>query len=104
MEMLWLWLVIQAAVVGLMLLMSRKAKKGLVPESKKPRQAREESREMRELRQMRARSLNLPLSEKARPAQMNEIIGQEDGIRALRAALCGPNPQHVLIYGPPGSR
>ncbi|MEA4970821.1 MAG: S16 family serine protease [Candidatus Pelethousia sp.] len=102
MEMLWLWLVIQAAVIGLMFLMSRKARKGIAPEPKKPRQAREESREMRELRQMRARSLNLPLSEKARPAQMDEIIGQEDGIRALRAALCGPNPQHVLIYGPPG--
>src|SRR5690606_22318466 len=25
-----------------------------------------------------------------------------DGLRALRAALCGPNPQHVIIYGPPG--
>ena len=23
-------------------------------------------------------------------------------LKALRAALCGPNPQHVLIYGPPG--
>jgi adenylate kinase family enzyme len=20
----------------------------------------------------------------------------------LRAALCGPNPQHVIVYGPPG--
>lgn len=33
---------------------------------------------------------------------MNEVIGQEEGIRALRAAMCGPNPQHVIIYGPPG--
>ena len=33
---------------------------------------------------------------------LTEIIGQEKAIRALRAALCGPNPQHVLIYGPPG--
>ena len=23
-------------------------------------------------------------------------------MRALKAALCGPNPQHVIIYGPPG--
>ena len=51
---------------------------------------------------MRKRSLNTPLSEKARPAKMNEVIGQEEGIRALRAAMCGPNPQHVIIYGPPG--
>lgn len=25
-----------------------------------------------------------------------------EGDPRLRAALCGPNPQHVLIYGPPG--
>ncbi len=23
-------------------------------------------------------------------------------MKALKAALCGPNPQHVIIYGPPG--
>src|SRR5690606_12267496 len=28
--------------------------------------------------------------------------GQEEGVKALAAALCGPNPQHVIIYGPPG--
>ena len=22
--------------------------------------------------------------------------------KSLKAALCGPNPQHVIIYGPPG--
>ena len=33
---------------------------------------------------------------------MNDIIGQEKGIKALKAAICGPNPQHVIIYGPPG--
>src|SRR5699024_4541620 len=30
------------------------------------------------------------------------IIGQDEGIRSLEAALCGKNPQHVLLYGPPG--
>ena len=34
--------------------------------------------------------------------RFEDIVGQEAGIRALMAALCGPNPQHVLIYGPPG--
>jgi Lon-like ATP-dependent protease len=33
---------------------------------------------------------------------MNDIVGQKEGLKALKAALCGPNPQHVLIYGPPG--
>ena len=63
---------------------------------------RESRRELEKLRQLRAISLTEPLTERTRPAALTEIIGQEDGIRALKAALCGPNPQHVLIYGPPG--
>lgn len=43
-----------------------------------------------------------PLAEQTRHKALTEIIGQEKAIRAPRAALCGPNPQHVLIYGPPG--
>lgn len=58
--------------------------------------------ELQELRRMRNHSLNVPLSELTRPAQLSDIIGQEEGVKALRAALCGPNPQHVIIYGPPG--
>ena len=27
---------------------------------------------------------------------------KRDGLRALKAALCSANPQHVIIYGPPG--
>ena len=54
------------------------------------------------LKRLNKISLTIPLTEKCRPKFMNEVIGQEKGIRALRAAICGPNPQHVLIYGPPG--
>ncbi len=63
---------------------------------------RESRKELEKLRRLRQISLSEPLSEKTRPASFSEIIGQEDGLRALRAALCGPNPQHVIIYGPPG--
>lgn len=63
---------------------------------------RESKKELEQLRQMRAISLTEPLNEKTRPSKFSEIIGQKEGIRALRAALCGPNPQHVIIYGPPG--
>jgi Lon-like ATP-dependent protease len=51
---------------------------------------------------MRKINLTTPLAEKTRPSNFDDIIGQQEGIKALRAALCGPNPQHVLIYGPPG--
>ncbi|RST76552.1 ATP-dependent protease LonB [Siminovitchia acidinfaciens] len=63
---------------------------------------RESKKEMEQLRRMRAIKLTEPLSERVRPSSFNDIVGQEDGIKALRAALCGPNPQHVIIYGPPG--
>ena len=50
----------------------------------------------------RAISLTKPLAERTRPASLGDIVGQKDGLRALKAALCSANPQHVIIYGPPG--
>lgn len=58
--------------------------------------------QMDKLMLMREEGLTEPLSEQTRPKKMEEIIGQERAVKALRAALCGPNPQHILIYGPPG--
>lgn len=63
---------------------------------------RESKKEMEQLRKMRAIRLTEPLAEKVRPKSFQDIVGQEDGIRSLRAALCGSNPQHVIVYGPPG--
>lgn len=96
-----------AVQLGLFALMwwfvsSRKAKAEGVVKKRPAIREKEENAELKQLRAMRARALNMPLSEKARPKRMEDIIGQEEGIKALRAAMCGPNPQHVLIYGPPG--
>lgn len=63
---------------------------------------RESRKELEKLHKLRSISLTEPLAEKTRPKDFSEIIGQDDGLKALRAALCGPNPQHVIIYGPPG--
>lgn len=63
---------------------------------------KESQKELDKLHRMRKITLTEPLSEKTRPVRMEEIVGQKEGIRALEAALCGPNPQHVIIYGPPG--
>ena len=63
---------------------------------------RESRRELEKLQRLRAISLTEPLAEKTRPSRFEEIIGQDDALRSLRAALCGPNPQHVILYGPPG--
>lgn len=63
---------------------------------------RDSRKEIEQLRKMRSISLTEPLSERVRPVTFDDIVGQEDGIKSLKAALCGPNPQHVIIYGPPG--
>ncbi len=64
--------------------------------------AKETEKETHKLRQMRKVKLSEPLSSLTRPAQLSDVVGQEEGIDLLRSALCGPNPQHVIIYGPPG--
>ncbi|MCR3921835.1 MAG: ATP-dependent protease LonB [Firmicutes bacterium] len=89
--------IIIAIVIGLYfynLLRSQRTSKVAVKE--------ESNKEMDQLRRMREISLTEPLAEKTRPTTFKEIIGQEEGLKSLRAALCGPNPQHVIIYGPPG--
>lgn len=54
------------------------------------------------MQRLRYIKLTQPLTEKMRPKEEGDIIGQEDGLRALKTALCSPNPQHILIYGSPG--
>lgn len=58
----------------------------------------------REEKLLKLKSIKLtePLSEKTRPKSLDDIKGQDDGIKALRSALCSKNPRHVIIYGPPG--
>lgn len=51
---------------------------------------------------LREKKLTTPLTELVRPKLEEDIIGQEEGLRALKAALCTENPQHILIYGSPG--
>ncbi len=63
---------------------------------------RESRRELDKLRDLRSICLTKPLTELTRPKCFEDVIGQSDALRSLRAALCGPNPQHVIVYGPPG--
>ena len=63
---------------------------------------KESKKEMQKLREMKRISLTEPLAEKTRPTSFADIVGQKEALNALNAALCGPNPQHVILYGPPG--
>lgn len=60
------------------------------------------TKEAERINAMRKIHLTEPLTEQARPKCAEDIIGQSDGVKSIKAALCGPHPQHILIYGPPG--
>lgn len=63
---------------------------------------KESKKELNKFRRLMDIKLTVPLSEVTRPKTLKDIVGQEQGLKALRAAICCPNPQHVIIYGPPG--
>ena len=86
-----------AIIIGLYFLNLLKGQQG-----NKTAVEKESRKELERLHRLRSIHLSEPLSERTSPASFEEIIGQENGIKALKAALCGPNPQHILIYGPPG--
>lgn len=46
--------------------------------------------------------LTKSMMELLRPQTLDEIVGQERAISALKAKLSSPYPQHLLLYGPPG--
>ena len=86
-----------AVVIGLYFLSLLKTQQG-----SKLAIEKESRKEVERLKQLRENALTVPLSEHTRPSTFDDIIGQQDGLKALKAALCSPNPQHVIIYGPPG--
>lgn len=91
---LQLWLIIVMVYYFQTMLKSQKgAKSGALKDA---------GGELENLRKLQKVSLTVPLSEKTRPSELSEIVGQEEGVKALKAALCGKNPQHIIIYGPPG--
>ena len=48
------------------------------------------------------KKLTTSAMELTRPALLEEIVGQQRAIEALRAKLASPYPQHLILYGPPG--
>jgi len=93
-------IILQVVLMIVLIYFIASSNKGI--KSKKVIINKENKKEMDKLKRLRGISLTIPLTEKSRPRKFEEVVGQEKGILALKAALCGPNPQHVLIYGPPG--
>ena len=100
--MIYVILLLLAAVVIVALLCRQRTAAPGQAEATPQCMEKHSEKEIKRLENLRKISLNVPLAEKTRPADFSEIIGQRDGLLTLEAALCGPNPQHVIIYGPPG--
>ena len=55
-----------------------------------------------ELERLEEISLAESAMELLRPKTLEEIVGQERAVKALKAKLSSPYPQHLILYGPPG--
>ena len=66
---------------------------------------KESSQSLAKLKQLEDKNkihLTKSVVELLRPENLSEIIGQERAIKALKAKLSSPYPQHLILYGPPG--
>ncbi|WP_296923374.1 Lon family ATP-dependent protease, partial [uncultured Megamonas sp.] len=67
--------------------------------------AKESTQSLEKLKDLEAKNkihLTKSIMELLRPQDLSEIIGQERAIKALKAKLSSPYPQHLILYGPPG--
>ncbi len=71
-------------------------------QSNKSNIGKEVNRQFNEINSQRSIKLTKPLTELVRPKKEEDIVGQADAMKSLKVALCGHNPQHILIYGMPG--
>ncbi len=62
----------------------------------------ETTRKLERLKQLDAITLSRPALDIMRPRSLDEVIGQDQAVKALLAKLASPYPQHILLYGPPG--
>lgn len=69
---------------------------------KKEKRIRTDHVRLADLKKRQAVSLSSPLTERARPEKFSQLVGQKDALFQLKAALSGPYPKHVILYGPPG--
>ncbi|MBQ5637363.1 MAG: AAA family ATPase, partial [Selenomonadales bacterium] len=59
-------------------------------------------KKLEKLEALEKKSLTRSLPELLRPQSLEEIIGQERAVDALKSKLASVYPQHLLLYGPPG--
>ena len=61
-----------------------------------------DAKKREELETLEKVKLTQSVMELLRPKTLEEIVGQERAVKALRSKLSSPYPQHLILYGPPG--
>lgn len=61
-----------------------------------------DAKKREELETLEKVKLTQSVMELLRPKTLEEIVGQERAVKALRSKLASPYPQHLILYGPPG--
>ena len=77
-------------------------RKQVLKEELPPDDSPQAQQKLKELEDKDSVHLSKSVMELLRPKALDEIIGQERAIAALKAKLSSPYPQHLLLYGPPG--
>ncbi|GIM28957.1 ATP-dependent protease [Clostridium polyendosporum] len=54
------------------------------------------------LEKLDAKTPNKNVMSLLRPANFEEVVGQERAVKSLLSKLASPYPQHIILYGPPG--
>jgi len=54
------------------------------------------------LEKLELKHLSRTALETLRPGSLEEVVGQQQAIKAIMSKLASPYPQHIILYGPPG--
>ena len=71
-------------------------------EEKTEAESPHDAKKREELESLENVKLTQSVMELLRPKSLDEIVGQERAVKALRSKLASPYPQHLILYGPPG--
>lgn len=76
-------------------------KKVIKEQGKNPENA-QTLKKLGQLEKMEHGGLNRSALNLLRPGSIEELVGQDQAVKALVSKLNTPYPQHILLYGPPG--
>lgn len=76
-------------------------KKVIKEQGKSPENA-QTLKKLGQLEKMEHSGLNRSALNLLRPGSIDELVGQDQAVKALVSKLNTPYPQHILLYGPPG--